>query len=511
MSSDQTPPEPGRKQAREKSLTHRTVDGLLWSVSGSLVQIALRMVVLAILARLLTPAEFGIVGAAMIIISLTEIFGHLGVAQAVIQRPNLTEQHIRSGIVISLLFGLVTGILLYLLADPISRLLGIEESKRSIELLALCFPLKGLSSVAEALLTRWMNFKAISLINVVSYVLGYAPITLILAYHDMGVIALIVGQLAQVFLTSALQLYFARHHWGVGLNKKASFELLFFGGGQSLARIGNQIAQNADYFVVARWLGAEALGIYTRAYQIMMQPTNVLASTAERVLFPAMSSIQSQHERIAYGYKMTVAMIAMTTLPTSAVLIVFAPEIIRILLGSQWTAAIIPFQILSATLVCRTGYKAIGTLARAKGAIYQTAWRQFLYAGMVICGALLGQNYGVNGVAAGVAGAIAIQFLVMHSFGLRISGIKAMELVTIHARHLAATLALTSTIVSCKLVMASFGWGDIPVLMTGLAAAGAVYLLMLIGLPRIFGEEGIWAKKILSQYGERALQFAKRA
>jgi PST family polysaccharide transporter len=224
-----------------------------------------------------------------------------------------------------------------------------------------------------------------------------------------------------------------------------------------------------------------------------------------------MSSIQSQHERIAYGYKMTVAMIAMTTLPTSAVLIVFAPEIIQILLGSQWTAAIIPFQILSATLVCRTGYKAIGTLARAKGAIYQTAWRQFLYAGMVICGALLGQNYGVNGVAAGVGGAIAIQFLVMHSFGLRISGIKAMELVTIHARHLAATLVLTSTIVSCKLVMASFGWGDIPVLMTGLAAAGAVYLLMLIGLPRIFGEEGIWAKKILSQYGERALQFAKRA
>ncbi|MDP2620667.1 MAG: lipopolysaccharide biosynthesis protein [Hyphomicrobiales bacterium] len=475
------------------SLTQRTLTGFLWTFSGAGAQIVLRIGVLAILARLLTPADFGIVGAALIVVAFTEIFSQLGVGQAIVQRSDLTDRHIRTAMTFSACLGIGMGALIFALSDQIAALFRIDGVQPVIAVLALAFPIKGVSLVAEALLQRWMQFKKLAAITVASYVFGYAAIAISLASTGWGVKALVYGHLAQISLMAAGHLFYTPQRLGFALDFPALRQLLNFGGGLSLARIGNYIALNADNFIVARWLGADALGIYGRAYQFLMQPTNLLGSTVDRVLFPAMSSVQSDERRLAHAYTLTVALTAMTSLPLSAVLVVLAPELVRLLLGNQWTDVTLPFQILATCLVFRAGYKANALVARAKGAVYRNAWRQWVYAVLVSAGAWIGHFMGLNGVALGVAAAIAIQFAIMLEFGRRLTDVAFGDLILIYLRHLTVALLVGSAVLAAKTGLRSYLVSDIEILLVGLFAAAFMLGVIAFCAPRLFGDEGQWA------------------
>jgi hypothetical protein len=165
--------------------------------------------------------------------------------------------------------------------------------------------------------------------------------------------------------------------------------------------MSNCVALRADQLVVGRWLGAEALGIYGRAYCFVGMPANLFGTVVDRVIFPAMAVVQDR-QKLAEAYSRAVGLVALTTIPLSAVLFALAPEIVRILLGPHWDSVVTPFRILVTVLIFRTSYKMSDSLARATGAVYRRAWRQWLYAGAVFLGAWLGQFWGTAGVA-GVA------------------------------------------------------------------------------------------------------------
>jgi PST family polysaccharide transporter len=116
-------------------------------------------------------------------------------------------------------------------------------------------------------------------------------------------------------------------------------------------------------------------------------------------------------------------MISLVTLPASAFLVAAAPELVAALLGSQWTAVVTPFRILAIALFFRTGYKLSDTIVHARGAVYASAWRKWLYAATVAGGAWIGQTWGLGGVAAGVGGALLVHFFVMLGLTLSLAGL----------------------------------------------------------------------------------------
>jgi len=506
MSSDQTPPGPGRKQEREKSLTHRTVSGFLWSAGGTGAEIILRMLVLAVLARLIDPASFGIVSAALIAISLLEVTGQVGTSQAIIQRLELDKRDIHTAMSFTVVTSLLMGGLLYLFAPEIAALFGMEGVAPAIQLLALAFPIRGFSVVSEALLQRWMQFRRLAGITLASYVFGYAPVALTLAHMGWGVFALIYGQIVQTIILSLCHIFFTRHVFGLGFDWKILRGMLVFSGGVSLSRFANFFAMNADNFIVGRMLGAEALGFYSRAFNFMIMPVGLLGNALDIVLYPAMSSIQNDEERLRRAYLRAVSLIALTVMPLSAVMVVLGQEMILIVLGGNWTEAVVPFQILSACLLFRIGYKANTILARAKGAVYRSAWRQWLFAILVAVGAWGGHFWGISGVASGVGFALAAQFLMMLNFGRSLTLASLGELASIHLRHLTiAVLAGGGTYASATFLRAQ----DAPhliVLVAGGISAGVVLLTLAILAPRLYGEEGAW---VLGTVAEK-LPAAKR-
>jgi PST family polysaccharide transporter len=409
--------------SKTQSLTDRTLAGLLWMFSGAVGQGIVQMVVVIVLARLLTPFEFGVVGAAGVVISFSRIFSMFGVGPSIVQARKLTPRSIEVGFTLSLLTSLGVATLVYASAPLFAAFFKLPELLDVMRALSFLFPIQGLSAIAQARLERDLRFKALAFVNASTYAIGYGGVGVIAAALGAGVWALVLGQLAHAIAATVVLLVLVPGSVALGFEKREARRLLGFGTGFSLSLVGNHVAVQADNLVVGRWLGAEALGVYGRAYQLVVTPASLVGGVIDRVLFPAMASVQKEQARMATGFSRASAVISLVTLPTSAFLIAAAPEIVFVLLGPQWNDVVMPFRILAAALAFRTGYKLSDTIVNARGAVYEAAWRKWVYAATVAWGAWIGQTWGLGGVATGVGVAILIHYFVMLGLSLRLAGL----------------------------------------------------------------------------------------
>lgn len=382
----------------------------------------LQMLVVAVLARLLAPSDFGVVSAALVVIGFSAIVSHLGLGPALVQRENLERRHVDTAFLSSVLMGVALGAAVWLGAPAAARFFKTPAVAPVLHALACVFPLSGLSVVAESLIKRELRFKWLANVEVITYAVGYGVVGISLAFAGLGVWALVWAQLTQALLRTVILVAdrrpnVARTEW------RAFGELMYFGGGYTVAKIANYLAVQGDNLVVGRFLGPHALGLYGRAYQLMSAPAYGFGTILDVVLFPAMSRVQSDAERLAAAYRRGVTLIALVVMPPSALCILLAPEVIRVVLGTQWTGVVAPFQILAFGMLFRTSYKISDSLARATGSVYRRAWRQILYAGLVVGAAWVGQRWGISGVAAGALAALTVNFLLMAQLSLDTAGI----------------------------------------------------------------------------------------
>lgn len=403
MSESILPSSADRTQLTQSSLGH-----FLWMFGGGSAQAVLKILVLMILSRLLTPAEFGLVAAALTVVALAEVFGKIGIAPSIVQAPVLTVEHIRTGVTATLVSGLIVGGIIFGLAEPIGRIYAMDALPQIVRIFALLFVLRALGLVPEALIQRESGFRALAMIMVVSYLFGYAAVAIVMAYLGFGVWSLVAGQMAQVALQSAMNIHFGGYRLRPGWDGQKFRAMLRFGLGTTLAQIGNYVALNVDYLIVGRMLGTAPLGQYSRAYLLVSQPANVIGNMADKVLFPALASIQSDNARIGRAYNRVIGLTAITQVPLAIYLCVFGAEVVRVLMGGQWDGAVRPFQIMVTVLFFRTAYKFAGTVLRAKGHVYHAALLQWVYAALVAVGALIGVRWGLEGVAVGTSVAIVL-------------------------------------------------------------------------------------------------------
>lgn len=510
--SENAGPNSGRTAPRpEETLTSRTLFGAAWIFSGAAAQSVLKILVLAVLGRLLTPSAFGVVGAALVVVAFADTFGKLGVAPAIVQVRELDRRLIRTGFTLTLIFGIAVGLAIYLLAPWCAGLFRIAELEPVLRILALIFPVRSLGFVAEALLQRRMQFRALAVISLVSYALGYAGVAVTLAYAGYGVMALVLGQITQSAVATLGFVACARHAM-LPLADRDSLKMLGrFGSGVTLARLGNYVAMHADYFVVGRWLGVEMLGYYSRAYSLMMQPTNVIGGMGDKVLYPALAIVQGENDRLLRGFYRSISLIALVTLPLSGVVIAAAPEVVSLLLGGQWGEVVLPLQILMLVLVFRTAVKPVGALLRAKGAVYLLAGWQWLYAVMIGAGAWLGHFYGIVGVAGVIAVAVVANFWIGLAITRSIVPLSLLQILITIARLtlLALAMAVPVAMVRAPLIEAGLG---LPVLLLAEAAvAGLIGLVLWIFVPWQFGEERRWVNAFVAERAGRVMVRFRRA
>lgn len=487
---------------QNKGLTHNTLVGFFWSFSGTGGQAVLQFAVLAVLSRLLTPEDYGLANLANIIAVMAATFFRLGVGPSIIQRAKLTDDHLRSAFTLSVLVGGSLTLLIYLLAPFFARLMGdIPGLTATIRGLSFLFILSGFSTVATALNHRNLNFKLKARFQLTSYFLGSGVVGVTLALLGFGVWALVWSSLVQTALSGILYLRASPHPKRPQLSGPALKDLLSYGAGLSLGQIFNRFANTGDNLIVGATMGARAVGVYGQAYRLMVLPSTYFGQVLDSVLFTAMAKVQEQTSVLRSVYRRGVVTIALVVLPLSMFLLVLAPEFITVLLGNQWQAVVLPFQIFTFSMLFRTSYKMGDALSRSSGAVYKRAYRQFIFSVLVLLGAWVGHYWGIVGVTLGVSSAIIINFFSMAQLSLQITQMSWGEFFKIHVPAMfLALLVLAETLVLAALLRYT-GLGDLFVL---LAAALAV-LITVLGLvalapQRILGRDGMWILDTLSNY-----------
>jgi len=344
---------------------------------------------------------------------------------------------------------------------------------------------------------------------VASYLIGYGVVGVALALAGWGVWALVWANLAQASVNTLLLLLGRPPSFSLWPDRRSLAELTYFSGGFTIGRVANYLATQGDNLVTGRWLGAHALGIYGRAYQLMAVPSMLFGDVLDNVLFPSMARLQGEPARLGTAYIRGISLIALAMLPASVILVVLAPEFIRVVLGPRWDAVVVPFQILASCMLFRTSYKMSDSLSRATGSVYRRAWRQVIYAILVIVGAWIGHFWGVAGVAVAVSLALVVTFMSMAQLSLHVCGLTWGRFLRAHGSAFALAVV-------CGLV----AWGSVSLLrqaelpaVVRLGVAGSVSVLTGIGLLRyrpeqFLGPEGTWMVQTLRTYVSRRFAVA---
>ncbi len=394
-------------------------EGVQWRITSSGLKLVVQLIVAVILARLLGPRDLGLLGLAVIVASLVSTISEVGIGTALVQRTNVSQTYIQVGFTLSLIAGILATVMVWTVAPIISGFFQNAEMTPMLRLLSLCHVLDNLGIIPRALLLRRLDFKRQFWADASGNLIGYAVVSIGLTLLGYGVWGPAIGLVVGSLVTSVALLFIAPVPGRLRLAYRETWEILRFGFGVSLTMFASYAAKNADYFVVGRWLGIEALGYYRYAYQIAYLPTTAVTAELSFVLFPALSVIMSEPERLQSTYRRALVVVSVIVLPASIAIAISAPELVPVVLGNEWAGSILPLQILCVGGLFRAVYNLSGALATAAGVVYQQAIRYMVYAVAVFGGSLLGMAWGLTGVSSGVVAALALISILMSQLSIR--------------------------------------------------------------------------------------------
>ena len=496
-----TPPfgpdgEPRRREAsRPQSndqLSRHAIHGFLWLLSTGAAQGVVQIVTLMLLARLLGPEPFGIVGGALIVMRVADLVSKLGVGQALVQRQQVDEAHIAAALLFFVGWGALVTLVLVAAAPLFAVLIGIRELTQIVPVMAFGILASNLSEVSMALLRRDLRFRGLTVAQALSYIVAYGPIALGMALLGFGVWSLAWAFVCQLAIKSAILVVIGPHRWSLRGTATAMRELMTFGGGMTGWRLANRASKELDNLVVARMLGAEALGLYRRAYQLSVTPADFFARSMATIAFPVATKLRGP-EQLARGYLLAVSGVAIIGLPLGVFMAVVAPELVTALLGQQWLTASVPLAILSLGLIFHLNQQVIGSIAAAAGAVYESAWRQVVLAAAVVIGALIGQVWGLAGVASGVLVALVLNYLSMSRLASRLTGLSLRSMLLVHVPAAILTLVVGGAALATRALTVGMGAPSSVVLLACTSFAALATTASVRLWPNLLlGTGGLW-------------------
>jgi len=482
------------------SLSSQGIAGLLWSLTSVGGQAILQVIVLMVLARRLTPEEFGIVGIAVLVTTFSQALSEIGVGPALVQRSNLSEIHIRAAQFLSLLFAAVFAVAIWTQAHLVAAFFDIDTLAVVLPVYASVFLLRGISLVPEALLQRELKLRLLAAIDLCAFLFGYAAVGITLAMLGYGLWALVGAHIGQALVKTIGLIWMGPGISKPSINLKAAAELLQYGAGQSIGRLAGFVAVQGDSVVVGKLIDAQALGVYGRAYQLVVMPIMLLGRAVDRVLFPAMSKLVLDRERLRMSYRRGLSIAALLTMPTLVIFVVLAPEVVLVLLGSQWESVVTPLKVMACGLTFHLGYKVSDALIKATGAVYRRAWWQMVYAALVIVLASIAAQWGIVGVACATLAATSANYFFMVSLACKLTELKWIEVLRAHVWGLKLGLVTGLGATTTAVVLREFGAPGLVTLLSVLAATSCLVGILVVRWRDAFlGEGGYWFVARLSE------------
>ena len=332
--------------ASAESLRRPVLRGLAWKTGTRIVFETSKLVVGVTLARLLSPTSYGLAGMVLVIIGFEPLFAGVAVASALVQRRTVDEDDRSTVFWTCLAIGCCATTLGVALSWPVARFYGEPRVQPLFAALSFIFVISSIGSTHAHLLVRAMNFRALELRAMTGALVGGA-IAVVVAAKGGGPWALVAQPLGAITVSTILLWAFADWRPRRRYSRRSLHEIRAFGGNISGMLLLFQLSQNTDNVLVGRFLGAQALGPYALAYNVILVPFSRLASPLHDVLYPVFTRLQEDTERLARAWLRAVRLLTAVAAPAMVGLVVCAPDLVRVVFGEKWAAAVPVMQILA--------------------------------------------------------------------------------------------------------------------------------------------------------------------
>ena len=328
-----------------EDLRNKAKRGFVWNTVERLVTNGIQFILTVILARLLSPDDYGIIAMPAIFLAIAQVFIDSGFANALIRKPDLNEKDLSTAFYFNVIVGVVAYFLLFVTSPLIADFFNTPILSRLLKVTALVVFLNSLGIVQQAVLTKKMDFKSQAVISAISTFVSGA-IGVWMAYNGYGVWALVFQQVSAALLRVAMLWIYGR--WKpLWIWSRESFGYLWnFGSKVIIIGLLDTIFNNVYAFVIGKKYNAKDLGNYTRAQQFADLPINNINSIVQKVTLPLLSEIQDDDTRLSSIYLKLIEMSSLLVVPLMFGLAAMANPLIISLLGKEWEGCVLLFQIL---------------------------------------------------------------------------------------------------------------------------------------------------------------------
>lgn len=401
---------------------------------GRFSSVLVSLVSTAVLARLLSPADFGVFAASLLVVGLATALFEGAFAVGVVQRQSADADYVSSAFWLSILLSLSLIAVIWLAAPSLASFLNLEDGRAVVIVSSFSLLFKSAENVCVAYMRRTSKFARISACQFFGALLGGGLVALYLAWRGYGAWSLIYGQLATSAFTAIGSFACSKLPLRFALTRAAATDTLRTSGHFAFVHVLNWFAMAGSNGVIAHSLGMGPLGLYSRSWKLLDVAIRVSGDPLSSVLMPAFARMQDDRAkaRLALERALNIALPLFAMLSVMAVL--HAEAMVAIALGPQWHEATPIVQILFCVLIARSCYKVTESVAMGFGRGMATTLRQGVYAVLMIGGAVLTVPLGPNWVAANASLAAGLFYLTSLFYAARLVELRFKTLFALHLR-----------------------------------------------------------------------------
>lgn len=310
------------------------------------IMVLLNLVRTVILARLLTPADFGLLAMVTVFTGMADLFKDAGLSMATIQRKVITKGQITTLFWINITISLVIGCAIILIAPIISMFYAKPELTLVTSFLAISITIKGFSLQHAALLRRHFKYLSLGIIEIISTIIGFV-VAIVLASKGGGYWSLLFSILSISVSTVIFTFIFCNWLPGMPSRNNGARSMLMFGINVSGFRFATYVTQNIDSMLIGKFIGDYSLGLYNRAFSVVQMPIMSIRKPIENVSISTFSRIQDDPIKIKLYVKKYVFLLSFLIMPLMVISYFQSENIILLILGSQWVEVTPIFKVFT--------------------------------------------------------------------------------------------------------------------------------------------------------------------
>lgn len=384
-----------------ESLGHKAASGAVWVTIDRFGRMALQFGVNLILARLLLPSDFGIIGMLAIFMAVSQTLIDSGFGSALIQKKNPTQTDYSTIFYWNLLFAIVLYGILFAISPLVGKFFHLPILTKVLRIVGLNLIISNIFAIQSTALRKKLAFRTLTLTNLSANILS-ASVGIILAYEGFGVWSLVAMQIVSGCVGGVILEISTRWIPSLEFSMKSLKELFSFGGYIMSANLLQTVCQNMQGLIIGRKFSAGQLGYYSQAYKLDQVTSYSLPQAMVQVMFPVYSSLQDNRQRLIEVVEMNQRVIAFSIFPIITILMLAADNLIMFLYGDKWMPSVPYFQVLCVggffVSLQNVNFYAVAAVGKSRVLFL---WSFYKW-GFLLTALLIGMNFGIYGILWGM-------------------------------------------------------------------------------------------------------------